>query len=85
MPSRNAPEDESDMNDMYEGAENNFNTNDIGNQRLEIKNNIIATHKTSKFMDDYRSDENVNHANNQRDEMNIDEPSFDGEIIAVGG
>ena len=41
MMSRNG-EDESDMADVYENAENNFNINDIGVQRLEIRSSTAG-------------------------------------------
>ena len=41
MMSRNG-EDESDMADVYENAENNFNINDIGVQRLEMRSSTAG-------------------------------------------
>ena len=77
MMSRNG-EEESDMADVYENAENNFNINDIGVQKLEIRSSAAGV-TSAKYGDDYRTDENINYVNRSN------EPSFDGDVIAMGG
>ena len=84
LPSRTGGgDDDSDMQDVYDGAENNFSYNDIGAQKLEIRSNSTAKHHTQPG-DDYRSDENTNYQNNNKVGMMLDSQTIDPDVIAYG-
>lgn len=62
IPSRTGVDVDSDMQDVYDGAENNFGYNDIGTQKLEIRSSSTAKNQ-HKATEDYRSEENINFSN----------------------